>query len=145
MLNLLLADDDLDDCMFFREALDEIPVDTKLTTVNDGVELMHFLSSGKQSLPDGVYLDLNMPKKNGFECLVEIKKMENLKLVPIFIYSTSFDPGVVGQLKEWGASHYIRKPTEFHNLKKVIHKSLHILEGEKNQKLGSEQFVISEI
>ena len=143
-LNILLADDDLDDCLFFREALEEIPLETKLTTVNDGVELMQFLRSSEKILPDAIYLDLNMPKKNGFECLSEIKKIKNLNHVPIFIYSTSFDPVVVNQLKVEGANHYIRKPAEFYNLKKVLHKSLELLKDDKYTDLGRKQFIISE-
>ena len=64
-LNLLLADDDADDCMFFKEALEELPVAAKLITVNDGVQLMNHLINENSQLPDALYLDLNMPRKNG--------------------------------------------------------------------------------
>ena len=75
--NLLLADDDEDDCDFFKEALDELLLPTSLVTVNDGVQLMDFLSeSGAENLPDILFLDLNMPRKNGLECLTEIKQLE---------------------------------------------------------------------
>jgi CheY-like chemotaxis protein len=143
LLHILLADDDLDDCMFFKEALEEIPVATNLTTVNDGVELMQLLKSDAITLPDALYLDLNMPRKNGYDCLLEITKIEKLKQVPVIIYSTSFDSEVVNQLKEWGARYYIRKPAEFSNLKKVLLKSLQLLNDEKKLKPGKEHFVIT--
>ena len=123
-LNVLLADDDLDDCAFFREALNELDIEIKLTTVNDGVQLISLLNSNIETLPDALYLDLNMPCKNGFECLVEIKQNPTLKQLPIIIFSTSLDTDVANRLHEHGAHYYIRKPAEFQNLKKIISKSL---------------------
>ena len=72
-LLILLADDDVDDCIFFREALEELPVNASLTTVKDGVQLIQHLTDNPNPFPDVLYLDLNMPRKNGFECLSEIK------------------------------------------------------------------------
>lgn len=117
---LLLADDDSDDCTFFREALDDLQMNTTLTTVNDGVELMHHLSTTQESLPDILFLDLNMPRKTGFDCLSEIKASEKLKNIPIIVFSTSSNHQVVDKLYENGALYYIRKPGEFSKLKKVI-------------------------
>lgn len=118
--NLLLADDDSDDCLFFKEALEELPVVASLTTVNDGVQLMDFLSSNSENLPDALFLDLNMPRKSGFECLSEIKVIDKLKHLPIIIFSTSLDLDVVDSLYAKGANYYIRKPGDFSALKEVI-------------------------
>ena len=126
-VNLLLADDDADDCIFFREALEELPHATELVTVNDGVELMRLLSEDGETLPDAIYLDLNMPRKSGFECLLEIKQNEKLKHLPVIIFSTSFNPEVVNKLRHQGADYYIRKPADFSDLKKIISKSLDLL------------------
>ena len=142
-LNLLLADDDLDDCIFFKEALEELSVSTKLTTVNDGVQLMQLLSKEKEVMPDVLYLDLNMPRKNGFDCLVEIKSDEKLKQIPVIIYSTSFDKEVVNLLHERGAQFYIRKPAEFHNLKNVIQKSLELIADANKEQPSIEKFVLN--
>jgi CheY-like chemotaxis protein len=68
----LLADDDTDDCIFFKEALEDLSFTTTLSTANDGVELMHFLKARLSDLPDALFLDLNMPRKAGYECLSEI-------------------------------------------------------------------------
>jgi CheY-like chemotaxis protein len=128
-LHLILADDDTDDCMFFKEALDELEVPVNLTVVGDGVELMELLSQPGSGYPHAIYLDLNMPRKNGFECLLELKKDERLKLLPIFIYSTSINSDMVERVYKSGASHYIRKPAEFQALKDVLLKSIRLIPG----------------
>jgi CheY-like chemotaxis protein len=132
-VNLLLADDDADDCIFFKEVLEELPHTTELVTVNDGVELMRLLSGNEESLPDAIFLDLNMPRKSGFECLLEIKQNEKLKHLPVIIFSTSFNPEVVNKLRQQGAEYYIRKPADFSDLKKVISKSLDLLTNGNSQ------------
>lgn len=78
-LNILLADDDSDDCLFFKEALRELLLSTNLTTVHDGEQLMQLLTNETNVLPHVLFLDLNMPRKNGFECLTEIKLSKKLK------------------------------------------------------------------
>lgn len=141
--NLLLADDDEDDCAFFKEALDELPVSTVLTTVNDGVELMEFLSkNGASKLPDILFLDLNMPRKNGSECLTEIKQIEELKDLPVIIFSTSLDMSIVDQMYEKGAAYYIRKPGDFTKLKKVIGDALKISSENNFEQPSRDQFIL---
>jgi len=76
-LNILLADDDIDDCIFFKEALEEFTIPSNLTTVNDGEQLMQILTDETNQLPNILFLDINMPRKNGFECLSEIKLNKN--------------------------------------------------------------------
>ena len=139
-LNLWLADDDEDDCLFFKEALEELPGDSSLVTVNNGEELM--LALATRPSPDVLFLDLNMPRKNGFECLCEIKLNENLRSLPVIIYSTSFDPEVVKLLYEKGAHHYIRKPGEFSALKKVILEALSVIAVKNPVRPAQEKFVI---
>ena len=125
--NILLADDDLDDCIFFLDALEDIDVSANLITVNDGIQLMQLLTNTDQPLPHVLFLDLNMPRKNGFDCLSEIKTHHQLKELPVIIFSTSLDADVVNQVIQSGATLYVRKPAEFSNLKKVIQKSLKLI------------------
>jgi len=141
-INLLLADDDADDCLFFKEALEELPITSSLKTVNDGEQLMHLLNSMQDTLPDILFLDLNMPRKSGLECLSEIKMDEKLRLLPIIIYSTSFDHDVVNLVYERGAHHYIRKPVEFSDIKKVILEALTIIGKENPAEPSKEKFII---
>src|SRR6185436_20323710 len=114
---LLLADDDMDDIVFFKEALEELPFASKLTTVNDGVELMQFLTGELIELPDMLFLDLNMPRKTGYECLREIKSNDKLKHLPVIIISTSFEHDIARSLYKNGADFYLCKPGDFSMLK----------------------------
>ena len=125
----MLADDDMDDCEYFKDALDEINYKVDLTVVNDGMELMNTLLSPKDFKPDILFLDLNMPKKSGMECLDEIKSTEKLNDIPIIIFSTSSDRTVINRMYENGAHHYIQKPTQFSSLKSVIEKAIKIFDN----------------
>ena len=123
-LNILLADDDIDDCHFFKEALDSLPQTTTLTTVHNGDDLMNYLLQNRERLPHVLFLDINMPRKNGFECLSEIKKNEALKDLPVVMYSTSGSKDKINILFISGADVYIRKPSNFAQLVQVIHHAL---------------------
>ncbi len=123
-LKILLADDDLDDCHFFKEALEALPQTTALTTVNDGDELMSYLTENAEQLPHVLFLDINMPRKNGFECLSEIKHNEKLKDLPVVMFSTSNAQDKISILFKTGADVYIRKPGNFAQLVQVIHHAL---------------------
>ncbi|MES2478861.1 MAG: response regulator [Bacteroidota bacterium] len=143
-LQLLLADDDADDCIFFREALEELPIATHLNTVNDGVQLMQYLHQNERQLPHILYLDMNMPRKNGVDCLREIKLNPKLITLPVIIFSTSIDHDMAEQLHEYGAHYYIRKPAEFSKLKKVILRSIHLISEPRHQQPDKENFILTE-
>jgi CheY-like chemotaxis protein len=122
-IQILLADDDKDDCLLFKDALDELPISVELTTVHSGEQLMRLFGK-MQELPDMLFLDLNMPRKNGFECLTEIKENGKLKELPVIIFSTSFDQDIVNLLYTNGAHYCIRKPNQFSRLKKLLHRAI---------------------
>jgi CheY-like chemotaxis protein len=138
--NLLLADDDEDDCAFFKEALDELSLPVSLVVVNDGVQLMDYLSAN--NLPDMLFLDLNMPRKNGHECLKEIKEINGLDSMPVIIFSTSLDTEIVDLMYQKGATYYIRKPGEFSKLKKVIGVAVDVVSENKLKQPVREHFVL---
>ena len=142
-LNILLADDDTDDCIFFKEALGELLLSTHLTTVNDGEQLMQLLTNETNVLPHVLFLDLNMPRKNGFECLTEIKLSKKLKQLPVIVFSTSFEQEVVNQLYKNGAQYFIRKPSEFSQFKNIIQLSLALITKENISQPTRENFVIT--
>ena len=129
-LNILLADDDLDDCSFFKKALLGIPIATNLTIVHDGEEVMEYLTANSKQLPDVLFLDLSMPRKTGFECLIEIKENVNLKDLPVVMFTTTLTKAVELDLKlastlySMGAQDYIGKPAGFEKLKHVLHLAL---------------------
>ncbi len=119
-LFILLADDDEDDCIFFRDALQEIRVKTNLTLVNDGEQLMKYLGNEDNRVPDLVFLDLNMPFINGIDCLIDIRKKSRLKDLAIAIYSTSSSNENVEEAFINGANIYIQKPNDFSVLKIIL-------------------------
>ena len=129
-LNILLADDDTDDCLFFEKALEELNLSTELTIVHDGEQLMNYLNENSEHLPDVLFLDLNMPRKNGFECLVEIKENEKLKDLPVVMFSIScprdikFEEDMINRLLKIGANDFIRKSDSLVQLKEFIHKAI---------------------
>lgn len=120
LISILLADDDEDDRLIFKEAFEEIKIKTILKTVNDGVELMNHLNINADDLPDILFLDLNMPLKNGMDCLNEIKLSKRLKDIPVAIYSTSASEEDIEDTFVKGASIYIKKPSDFGTLKEII-------------------------
>ena len=142
-LNVLLADDDVDDCIFFREALDELHLSTKLIAVHDGEQLMLLLNDETYHLPDVLFLDINMPRKNGFECLAEIKLSDKLQGLPVIMFSTSFEQEVVNRLYKNGARHFIRKPSEFSQFKKIIHHTLGLIAPGNVSQPSPENFVLT--
>lgn len=124
--NIFLADDDEDDRLFFEEALKEVCDDAVLTVAENGDELMEILYRPPVPMPDVIFLDLNMPKKNGFECLTEIKKNGDLKNLPIIIFTTSLQEESIKKVYSQGANYYVRKPTDYRQLKLVVEKLLAI-------------------
>lgn len=117
---VVLADDDEDDRLFFTEAFDELKIKTKVETYKDGVELMEALKHSEAILPNILFLDLNMPKKSGLECLIDIKKNKKFDNIAIAIYSTSASEEDIENTFVNGANIYIKKPHDFNHLKKVL-------------------------
>lgn len=117
---ILLADDDEDDRLFFADALESLKVETEVVAVNDGEKLMQYLEDVSNELPHILFLDLNMPCRNGFECLDAIRISERLKHMTVAIYSTSADEGDIETAFVKGANVYIRKPSDFDSLKKAL-------------------------
>lgn len=119
-IHIILADDDEDDRLFFTDAFSELKMQTKVQTYNDGAELMNYLNSDEAILPQVLFLDLNMPKKNGIECLHEIKGNSKFSNMAIAIYSTSSSEEHIEETFISGANIYIKKPSDFNTLKKVL-------------------------
>ncbi len=144
-LNIYLADDDHADCLLFKEALEELPVTANLTTVHDGEQLLDLLYQKDNALPDVLFLDLNMPRKNGFAALGQIKRDEKLLDLPVIVFSTANDQAKVKMVYRDAAHYYIRKPTKFSELKEVIYKALTLI-AEGNIRLPKqENFMLSGI
>ena len=122
---VLLADDDEDDRYFLAKALKEVAAGLSLPQVENGLEVMDWLNAAP-ILPDLIFLDLNMPLRNGFECLREIKSDPSLARIPIVIFSTSIHGDSVNEVYTAGASLYIVKPNHFESLKRLVQNVLAI-------------------
>ena len=111
--------------------------------VHDGEQLMKLLTNETKELPHILFLDINMPRKNGFECLEEIKKSEKLKNIPVVIFSTSLEQTVVNRLYQSGAQYFIRKPADISQYQKIIlHAITFIAQGNMSQPTR-ENFVVT--
>ena len=124
---ILMADDDADDRMLTRDALEESRVLNELRFVEDGEELMQYLKrQGKFVNPEDsprpglILLDLNMPKKDGREALKEIKSDPNLRRIPIVIMTTSKAEEDIFRSYDSGASSFITKPVTFDRLVELM-------------------------
>lgn len=131
--HIILTDDDADDHLIFSDALSELKIDSKLTIFSDGLELMEYLKNAA-ILPNVLFLDLNMPKKTGLDCLREIRSDKKFKKISIAIYSTSSSPKDIEETFLKGANLYVQKPSDFTKLKLIIKKV--ILTKWKSRKTG---------
>lgn len=141
-LNIALVDDDEDDRFLFKEAIDQIEIKTKLLLFENGQKFMDFLYEPNTILPQVVFLDLNMPVKNGLECLQEIRSTNVLKDLSIAIYSTSSSESDINETFVNGANIYINKPNDFSKLKSVIEKVLQINWQYSTSNLNKENFIM---
>ena len=105
-----LIDDDIDDHEIFQIALQRVDQSIGFVAANDSVEGLRKLKEDHSFVPDYIFLDVNMPKMNGMQCLPEIKKLGHLKNVKIIMYSTSTDAGIISSSKQLGADDFLIKP-----------------------------------
>ncbi|MEW5857647.1 MAG: response regulator [Cyanobacteriota bacterium] len=122
-----MADDDEDDRLLAKEALEECRLANDLHFVVDGEDLMDYLyHRGKYSQliksprPGLILLDLNMPKKDGREALQEIKSDPKLRLIPVIVLTTSKAEEDIYRTYDVGANSYIAKPVTFESLVSVM-------------------------
>lgn len=123
---IVLIDDDEDDRDFFKTAIDCINPQLSVLSLVDGVCLTEYLRDNVNQIPDLLFLDINMPRKNGFECLEDIRSKYNTSELPIIMYSTSESDYDILNSKNLGANLYIKKPSDFTTLKEVLSKVLNI-------------------
>lgn len=118
--NIILAEDDEDDQMFFRDALQEISNEINLHINDNGEELMSALTKECSLIPDIIFLDLNMPIKDGFTCLQEIRVNDKFKNCPVIILTTSNNPEHMELAYQFGANLFVSKPNNFYDLKTTL-------------------------
>lgn len=123
--NVLLAEDDEEDVLLFKTVLSELNQSIIVTVAADGNLLMTILKQATL-LPEMIFLDLNMPHKNGFECLSEIKGNEIWNSIKIVILSTSSQPQQIETAYKGGADLYLAKPVSYTQFKKMLEKCLNL-------------------
>lgn len=143
IVEILLVDDDQDDRSIFNDALSELKMETSLTLLEDGRDLVGYLEDPKNRRPDILFLDLNMPYKSGVECLKEIRAIEKFRNLSVAIYSTSNSEKDMEDTFINGANIYIRKPNDFTQLKKVLTEVLSINWQFHTSALNKETFLLN--
>jgi CheY-like chemotaxis protein len=139
-IKIYLAEDDRDDSFLFQEALNRLPYSVSLHLAQDGELLIEMLHS--QDVPDFIFLDLNMPRKDGYTCLAEIRSLRKMDKIPVIIMSTSFHEQSIQRAYNAGADIYVRKPDKFEDLVRVLTICLH-RRGQYPDKPSKENFFLT--
>jgi CheY-like chemotaxis protein len=114
---VVVADDDEDDSLFLLSALLSMPLELTVISVPNGESLIHII---KGISPQFIFLDINMPKKNGFEALKHIRSTRGSDQPTVIMCSTSNSPHDIKMSQELGADLYVIKPNNTKNLNKMI-------------------------
>ena len=139
---IILVDDKEDDGYIFIKALTELAIEFHLKIISNGVELYNHLTDKNNFKPDIIFLAINMPLVNGFDCLSEIKADEDLKHIPVIIISTFVDDLAENTLHNNEVAQTIKKPNNLNVLKRLIARALFVVENKKVTKLTLENFII---
>lgn len=119
-LHVLLVDDDSEESYLFNEALEHAHLNIRLSRAIDGNDLMAYLL--REAPPDLVFMDINMPYKDGLEALTEIRNNPKFKNLPLIIYSTTKNENSINACYEKGADLFVIKPDDFDELMHVVEK-----------------------
>lgn len=124
-IHILLVEDNEGDIFLVTEALEEGKIVNKISVTKDGKEAIDFLEKkGKYQnadRPDLILLDINLPKKNGFEVLEHIKSQKNLKQIPVIMLTTSSSEKDISMSYKNHANCFITKPVDVENFLKVVY------------------------
>jgi CheY-like chemotaxis protein len=123
MNKIFLIDDDEDDLLMFKEVIESINPTLHCETATNGKIALDNLKVSP-SLPDIIFLDLNMPVMNGFDFLIKIKKENALSKIPVCIFTTSNTLRDKELTKEFGAKFFLTKPNDFQVLRKKLQQVL---------------------
>lgn len=122
-VSIFYLDDDADDRLLFEEALTEVNENVELTALEDSDELLYILENPPPT-PNLIFVDLNMPRKNGYQILKEIKANNSFKKLPVLILTTSSEKTVIENARSLGADAFITKPSNFNSLKAILKQCL---------------------
>ena len=121
ILNILSAEDDLDDQLIIRDAIKKADIGASVHFVSNGSALLERLAEQfGGNLPDILLLDLNMPVLNGLEVLKILREREDVEDLPIIILTTSSNQNDIDQCYRLGANSFITKPSSFKEMVEVV-------------------------
>jgi len=124
-LTFFLADDDNDDTHLFQEMLYEVSPSTRFIGAVNGQDALDKLTAPGSFLPDVIFLDLNMPRMGGKECLAALKEDEQFRDIPVIMYTTSSHSKDIEETLQRGAICFITKPASVKELKDILHAISH--------------------
>ncbi len=118
-MHILMADDDKDDFLILKDAVEKAGEQLEISYAANWLELWRFVL---KTLPDVLFLDLNMPVKNGIECLQLLRNDKRYDKIPIIIYSTSVNKADIDKAYEHGANYFVVKPYAIDDIMNMMKK-----------------------
>jgi CheY-like chemotaxis protein len=141
---ILLADDDCDDFEIFKEALEQADCTSKLFRAQNGIGVFDYLQNPLNPKPDVIFLDLNMPVMNGWQCLAKLKNTRDFELIPVIMYTTSSHFRDVEIAKDLNAHGLITKPSNPRILTRVLQRIICALDTENLSEAIKDAYLITQ-
>ena len=142
-IHILLVDDNLNEHFFFKHALVQVSRPIKFEALEGGIELLDYFKDDQKPLPDILFLDINMPLKNGKECLSALRSDSRFDKVPVVMYSTSDAQRDIDETYALGADLYVRKPNGMEALRAMISSVIFLYDKNELKQADKERFLLT--
>ena len=119
-ITCFLIDDDSDDYEIFCIALGQVAPAVECVYAEDGIHALQKLAEDRSFSPTFIFIDINMPRMNGVQCLSEIKKIDRLQDVPVYMYSTSANKSIAEKCRQLGAADYLVKSASMEEIEATL-------------------------
>lgn len=139
-IKIFLAEDDPDDVFFFEDALQEVSASSTLTVCQSGCELLDKLS-GDGEIRGIIFLDVNMPRMDGMECLQKIRSKHNLQNIPVVMLTTCGLDSTIERAFKLGAGLFVVKPYSMQDLQNMIERVLKMNWADKRNQMQKRDFI----
>jgi len=117
---VFLVDDDYEDHEIFKMSLEKVDPTFEIVTAEDGIDALDYLKKNSTYKPDIIFLDVNMPRMNGKDCIRELRKDPKFESTPMVLYSTHDGQKEVNEAKSAGASDFMTKPASIPEFTKAL-------------------------
>ncbi|WP_018614162.1 response regulator [Segetibacter koreensis] len=139
-INALIAEHEKEFALMLTEALQDILPSCKCVFMPDGIAALRYIKNNDN--PDLVFLNLDMPLKNGINCLKDIYNLKLLPATPVITYASSANIKDINDAYEYGAAFYLVKPTTSKELNKIIKRAISLLGQPRSERLTKCNFVL---